>query len=81
MPTFYGATVENALLLGTAQYPSPQILADAVKASGTEIVTVSLRRESGDAQRGLSHSEGSGDYGKNGARGIWHVMDKAGSDW
>ena len=52
MPKFYDTTVENALLLGTAQYPSPQILADAVSASGTEIVTVSLRRESGDAQSG-----------------------------
>lgn len=42
---FYGETVGSRLLLGTAQYPSPKILADAVKASGTEILTVSLRRE------------------------------------
>ena len=45
--TFYGHALGNRLLLGTAQYPSPAILADAVRASGTEVVTVSLRRESG----------------------------------
>lgn len=43
--TFYGIDVSSRLLLGTAQYPSPQILADAVKAAGVGIVTVSLRRE------------------------------------
>jgi len=42
---FYGETVSSRLLLGTAQYPSPAILGASVAASGTEIVTVSLRRE------------------------------------
>jgi thiazole synthase len=42
----YGKTFNSRLLLGTAQYPSPSILAGAVRASGTDIVTVSLRRES-----------------------------------
>jgi thiazole synthase len=42
---FYGQPVGSRLLLGTSQYPSPAILADAVRASGAEIVTVSLRRE------------------------------------
>lgn len=42
----YGTAVSSRLLLGTAGYPSPQTLADAVKASGSGIVTVSLRRES-----------------------------------
>lgn len=41
----YGTSVASRLLLGTAGYPSPQVLADAAKASGTGIVTVSLRRE------------------------------------
>jgi thiazole synthase len=41
----YGVAVRSRLLLGTAQYPSPQVLADAVGASGAEILTVSLRRE------------------------------------
>lgn len=44
----YGEEFGSRLLLGTAQYPSPQILAEAVKASGTEIITVSLRREGAD---------------------------------
>ena len=39
-------------MLGTAQYPSPAILADAVKASEAQIVTVTLRRESGDQRAG-----------------------------
>lgn len=50
--TFYDACVASRLLLGTAQYPSPQILAGAVRASGAQIVTVSLRRESGAARAG-----------------------------
>ncbi len=41
----YGVEVSARLLLGTAQYPSPQVLSDAVRAAGVEIVTVSLRRE------------------------------------
>ncbi|WP_428030887.1 thiazole synthase [Ancylobacter sp.] len=52
--TFYGTDVTSRLLLGTAQYPSPAILAEAIRASGTEIVTVSLRRESGVAKSGQS---------------------------
>ncbi len=43
---FYGEAVSSRMLLGTALYPSPQIMSDAVKASGCGIVTVSLRRES-----------------------------------
>ncbi len=42
---FYGTELNNRLMLGTAQYPSPQILRDAIRASGTEVITVSLRRE------------------------------------
>lgn len=41
----YDRTVASRLLLGTAQYPSPEILGQSVLSSGTEIVTVSLRRE------------------------------------
>jgi thiazole synthase len=41
----YGTKLASRLLLGTAQYPSPAILADAVKASRASAVTVSLRRE------------------------------------
>ncbi|MEO0498207.1 MAG: thiazole synthase [Pseudomonadota bacterium] len=49
---FYGQSLANRLLLGTAQYPSPAILADAVRRSGVEMVTVSLRRESGVERAG-----------------------------
>src|SRR5512145_1414423 len=41
----YGVTVPSRLLLGTARFPSPQVMSDAVRASGAAIVTVSLRRE------------------------------------
>ena len=51
---FYDAEIGSRLLLGTAQYPSPAILADAVKASKAEIVTVSLRRESAGDRAGQS---------------------------
>jgi Uncharacterized enzyme of thiazole biosynthesis len=48
----YGIEVASRLWLGTARYPSPAILSDAVRASGTDIVTVSLRRESGTRRGG-----------------------------
>ncbi len=49
---FYGFEPKSRFLLGTAQYPSPDILAAAIKASRAEIVTVSLRRESGPGRAG-----------------------------
>lgn len=49
---FYGQEFSNRLLLGTALYPSPEIMQQAVKASGAEIVTVSLRRESAQGKSG-----------------------------
>jgi thiazole synthase len=52
--SFYGVELKSRLLLGTARYPSPKILADAIAASGAEIVTVSLRRESGSEKSGQS---------------------------
>ncbi|OCX61182.1 thiazole synthase [Thioclava sp. SK-1] len=42
---FYGTDLTSRLMLGTAQYPSPKILRDAIDASGTQVITVSLRRE------------------------------------
>ena len=50
MPVFYGVEVPSALMLGTAQYPSPAILAAAFRASAAGIATVSLRREQGGGQ-------------------------------
>ncbi|MFD3189953.1 thiazole synthase [Sedimentitalea sp. HM32M-2] len=43
---FYDTEIASPLFLGTAQYPSPAILKAAIAASGTDVVTVSLRRES-----------------------------------
>jgi len=48
----YGETISSRLLLGTAGYPSPAVLTNAVKASGAEIVTVSLRREAAGGKAG-----------------------------
>ncbi|MBF5078420.1 thiazole synthase [Paracoccus sp. NBH48] len=50
MRDFYGVTMPNALMLGTAQYPSPSVLQGAFRASGAGVATVSLRREAGQGQ-------------------------------
>jgi thiazole synthase len=44
--------LHSRLILGTSRYPSPAVLIEAVKASRAEIVTVSLRRESGGERAG-----------------------------
>ncbi len=47
-----GTELASRLLLGTARYPSPSVLAEAVRRSGTGIVTVSLRRETAGGRAG-----------------------------
>jgi thiazole synthase len=42
--TVGGHTLQSRLLLGTARYPSLQVLSDAVAACGTQVLTVGLRR-------------------------------------
>jgi thiazole synthase len=37
--------LSSRLLLGTARYPSPQILCDAIKEAQPEVITVALRRQ------------------------------------
>ncbi len=37
---------KSRLLIGSALYPSPQIMQEAIRESGSEIVTVALRRQS-----------------------------------
>jgi len=39
-----GRVLQSRLLLGTSHYPSLGVMADAVRASGTEVLTVGLRR-------------------------------------
>jgi thiazole synthase len=52
MLRLYDTEIRSRLLLGTSRYPSPTILAAAVEASQTQIVTVSLRRESSGERTG-----------------------------
>jgi len=47
-----GKRLHSRLLIGTALYPSPAVMSDAIRASGAGIVTVSLRREAGGGQAG-----------------------------
>lgn len=52
MPTFYGSAIDSPLLLGTAQYPSPAVLAESFRRSGAGVATVSVRREAGGSRAG-----------------------------
>ncbi|MEZ5676846.1 MAG: thiazole synthase [Thalassovita sp.] len=52
MPVFYGTDLSSRMMLGTAQYPSPSILAQAFRRSGAGIATVSVRREAGGDRAG-----------------------------
>jgi thiazole synthase len=49
---FYGENVASRLLLGTALYPSPQVMSEAIRAAKAGIVTVSLRREQARGRTG-----------------------------
>lgn len=49
----YGTELESRLFIGTALYPSPQVMIDAIKASQSQVITVSLRRQaSTDSKNG-----------------------------
>lgn len=52
MLTLYGRTFTSRLLIGSALYPSPAIMQQAIRAAGAQIVTVSLRREAAGAKTG-----------------------------
>ncbi len=41
----YDQTFASRLMLGTALYPSPQVMAEATRAARPALLTVSLRRE------------------------------------
>jgi thiazole synthase len=43
--SLYGVTLPSRLLIGTARFPSPSVMCEAVEASRAGAVTVSLRRE------------------------------------
>ena len=42
----YGQKLNSRFFIGSALYPSPEIMQQAIKASGSEVITVSLRRQS-----------------------------------
>ena len=52
MPRFYSTDVASRLMLGTARFPSPKVIEEAVRRSGTGVVTVSLRREAAGTREG-----------------------------
>ncbi|MEM9578170.1 MAG: thiazole synthase [Pseudomonadota bacterium] len=64
----YDVDIALPLLLGTAQYPSPAILQKAIRASGCEVVTVSLRRE----------TAGGTDAGTDTGTGFWDMLRDTG---
>lgn len=47
-----GQSLGSRLFIGTALYPSPDIMLNAIKASGAEVVTVSLRRQNPEESGG-----------------------------
>lgn len=52
--TLYDQNFCSRLLVGTALYPSPDIMAQAIAASGSEMVTLSLRRQDPGNHQGRS---------------------------
>lgn len=53
-----GRTLQSRFLLGTAGYPSPAILQQAIAASGAQVVTVGLRRQ----LAGAAQASAEGDF-------------------
>lgn len=53
----YDLTLQSRILLGTAQYPSPDQMKRAIVASGTELVTVSVRRQAPETRAGKTFWE------------------------
>ena len=52
--TLYGTELHSRFLLGSAGYPSPEVLREAIAASGTQVVTVGLRRAlAGEGDNGV----------------------------
>lgn len=52
MLTLYGTELSSRLLLGTARYPGPDVLEAALSASGTRVVTLSVRRDTANGRAG-----------------------------
>jgi thiazole synthase len=52
MLELYATELRSHLLLGTARYPSPAVLTEAIAAARAEVVTVALRREAAGERAG-----------------------------
>lgn len=50
--TIYGETLSSRLLIGSALYPSPEVMKQAILASGSQVITLSLKRQNPQAQAG-----------------------------
>lgn len=50
----YGVDLKSRFFIGSALYPSPQIMQHAIKASGANVITLSLRRQAPEKQGGHS---------------------------
>ncbi|ROQ19841.1 thiazole-phosphate synthase [Marinimicrobium koreense] len=59
----YGESFDSRFLLGTALYPSPQCMLDAIQSGRCEVVTLGLRRQ--------NPTEGSGDA-------FWQMIQRSG---
>ncbi len=53
--TVYGHTLSSRLLLGTALYPSPEMMHNAILASDCDVITLSLRRIVGSQSDADAH--------------------------
>lgn len=53
----YGTELNSRLLIGSALYPSPYIMQQAIQASGAEVVTLSLSRQNPQASGGQAFWE------------------------
>ncbi len=52
MLKLYDTQFASPFFLGTAQYPSPSVMNEAIQTAGCSMVTVSLRREAGEGRAG-----------------------------
>lgn len=71
--TLGGKTLTSRLLLGSAQYPSPAHLVEALTLSQTNVVTVSVRRQYPTTPSSSSHIKKS-----QGGQAFWEVLQPLG---
>ncbi|VWX63541.1 Thiazole synthase [Burkholderiales bacterium 8X] len=76
----YGQTFQSRLLLGTARYPSPDVLEAAVRRAKPAMLTASLRRQTAHSKQqpsqGSSHAVPDADDGGAGAHGFWDLLKR-----